>query len=129
MREDQRIKVTFGETTLTEIERIAKTTGKAKSEIVRDFAEAGMKLQMSEERLDFITQIIRQQLEMLMDGYVERLAALSAKGAIMSATATYLTAETISKFVPLSEQEEFRMVYEKARKKAIAYIHTNLQEK
>lgn len=40
----------------------------------------------------------------------------------MSASATYLTAETIARFLPLELQEDYLEVYEKARKKAIAYI-------
>ena len=73
-----------------------------------------------------ITHIIREQLRDILKPDIERLAALSAKTCVQSSTAAYLTAETISKFVPLQEQEEFRECYEKARKKGVEYTRRKL---
>ena len=113
--------------TLTEeldqaIKATALKKGISESQVIRECVEEQMKVQASLDNIDLITKIVREQLQMLMDGYVERLASISAKGTIMSATSTYLTAETLSRFVPLELQMEYQEAYEKARKKGIAYL-------
>lgn len=113
--------------TLTEeldqaIKATALKKGISESQVIRECVEEQMKVQASLDNIDLITKIVREQLEMLMSGYMERLASISAKGTIMSATSTYLTAETISRFVPLELQMEYQEAYEKARKKGIAYL-------
>lgn len=96
------------------------------SEIVREAAIDNLTVRINAENIDMITQIIREQLRDVLKPDIERLAALSAKTCVQSSTAAYLTAETISKFVPLSEQENFRDCYEKARKKGVEYTRRKL---
>lgn len=123
-----RIPVTFDEETMEQLKKIAKHRGESISEVVRGLVDEGLKIQVSNDNIDLITKIVREQLQMLMDGYVERLASISAKGTIMSATSTYLTAETISRFVPLELQMEYQEAYEQARKKGVAYLKSKKKE-
>ncbi|MBS6559118.1 MAG: hypothetical protein KH355_02450 [Clostridiales bacterium] len=119
--------------TLTEeLDKAVKATalhkGVSSSQVIRECVEEQMKVQASKDNIDLITKIVREQLQMLMDGYVERLASISAKGTIMSATSTYLTAETISRFIPLELQMEYQEAYEQARKKGVAYLKSKNKE-
>lgn len=119
--------------TLTEeLDKAVKATalhrGVSESQVIRECVEEQMKVQATVDNIDLITKIVREQLQMLMDGYVERLASISAKGTIMSATSTYLTAETISRFVPLELQMEYQEAYEQARKKGVAYLKSKKKE-
>ena len=69
-----------------------------------------------------IVDIIDEQLRAIMKPHVERLAALSAKGAIMSATSTFLNAQALADFVPVDKRKDLVEVYEKARLKGVAYV-------
>lgn len=116
-----RICVTFEESTYNQLNSIAKRENRSVSSVIREYTKESLKVNANVEYIDQITQIIREQLRDVMQPSIERLAALSAKTCVQSATAAYLTAETINKFVPISEQEDFIAVYEAARKKAVEY--------
>lgn len=57
-----------------------------------------------------------------MKPHVERLTALSAKGAIMSATSTFLNAKALADFVPPDKRKDLAEAYEKARLKGVDYV-------
>ncbi|MDO5572302.1 MAG: hypothetical protein Q4F97_12690 [Bacteroidales bacterium] len=124
----KRINVTFDEVTYNTIQLIADRNNISMSELVRDYAYQGLKAQVGIDNIDLITKIIREQLSAILNPSVERICALSAKTGVMAATSTYLNAESISRFVPDELQEEYTITYEKARKKAIAYIKTPINQ-
>lgn len=125
-QQTKRINVTFEVSDYEQIRNLAHKEGRTMSEIVREAAIDNLTVRINAENIDMITQIIREQLRSVLKPDIERLAALSAKTCVQSSTAAYLTAETISKFVPLSEQENFRDCYEKARKKGVEYTRRKL---
>lgn len=125
-QQTKRINVTFEVSDYEQIRNLAHKEGRTMSEIVREAAIDNLTVRINAENIDMITQIIREQLRDVLKPDIERLAALSAKTCVQSSTAAYLTAETISKFVPLQEQENFRDCYEKARKKGVEYTHRKL---
>lgn len=125
-QQTKRINVTFEVSDYEQIRNLAHKEGRTMSEIVREAAIDNLTVRINAENIDMITHIIREQLRDILKPDIERLAALSAKTCVQSSTATYLTAETISKFVPLQEQEEFRECYEKARKKGVEYTRRKL---
>lgn len=125
-QQTKRINVTFEVSDYEQIRNLAHKEGRTMSEIVREAAIDNLTVRINAENIDMITQIIREQLRDVLKPDIERLAALSAKTCVQSSTAAYLTAETISKFVPLQEQEEFRECYEKARKKGVEYTRRKL---
>lgn len=125
-QQTKRINVTFEVSDYEQIRNLAHKEGRTMSEIVREAAIDNLTVRINAENIDMITQIIREQLRDILKPDIERLAALSAKTCVQSSTAAYLTAETISKFVPLQEQEEFRECYEKARKKGVEYTRRKL---
>ena len=125
-QQTKRINVTFEVSDYEQIRNLAHKEGRTMSEIVREAAIDNLTVRINAENIDMITHIIREQLRDILKPDIERLAALSAKTCVQSSTAAYLTAETISKFVPLQEQEEFRECYEKARKKGGEYTRRKL---
>lgn len=125
-QQTKRINVTFEVSDYEQIRNLAHKEGRTMSEIVREAAIDNLTVRINAENIDMITHIIREQLRDILKPDIERLAALSAKTCVQSSTAAYLTAETISKFVPLQEQEEFRECYEKARKKGVKYTRRKL---
>lgn len=117
-----RVNVTFSEKDFEELSKLEKMTGKKKSEIVREFYFKGLQIDGANEGLEIITEVIHEQLKSILDPQVERLASISAKSAITSATSMYLNAQALVDFVPKEKQKEFLEVYEKARLKGIAYV-------
>lgn len=118
----KRISITFSDDQAEVIEKISKREGKSFADTVRSLCDEAIKLQVSNDNINLITEIIDERLRSILTPQVERLASLSAKGAIMSATSTFLNAQVLSDFVPANKRKEFAETYEKARLKGIAYV-------
>ena len=124
----KRINVSFSEDDYEQIKHIAHKQNKSMSEVIRDFSIEGLNGTVGTSNIDLITGIIRTQLRDVMRPSIERLAALSAKTCVQSATAAYLTAETIARFVPENLQLDVKDAYESARKKGVEYTRRNTSE-
>lgn len=114
--------VRFTSKQIEDINRFAEIKGYNFSEAVRELCDKGLQIQVSNDNIDLVAEIIEERLRSILKPQVERLAAISAKGAIMSATSSYLNAQAIVDFVPKERRREFLEVYEKARLKGIAYV-------
>lgn len=117
----ERITVTLDKELYTQLKNIADKNHISLSEAVRRYVQAGLNGSLSETNIDYICKIVREQLRVVMQPSIERLAALSAKTCIQASAAAYLTAETIARFVPEELQEDVQLVYEEARKKGVRY--------
>lgn len=120
----ERITVTLDKELYTQLKNIADKNHISISEAVRRYVQAGLNGSLSEANIDYICKIVREQLRVVMQPSIERLAALSAKTCIQASAAAYLTAETIARFVPVELQEDVQLVYEEARKKGVRYTKT-----
>lgn len=118
----KRISITFTDEQVNMIERIARKEDKSFADTVRFLCDESLKIQANTDNIDMIVDIIDEQLRAIMKPHVERLAALSAKGAIMSATSTFLNAQALADFVPVYKRKDLVEVYEKARLKGVAYV-------
>ena len=114
---------------IEDINRFAEIKGYNFSEAVRELCDKGLQIQVSNDNIDLVAEIIEERLRSILKPQVERLAAISAKGAIMSATSSYLNAQAIVDFVPKERRREFLEVYEKARLKGIAYVKNQYADK
>ncbi|SFU84990.1 hypothetical protein SAMN04487886_12212 [Clostridium sp. DSM 8431] len=114
--------VRFTSKQIEDINRFAEIKGYNFSEAVRELCDKGLQIQVSNDNINLVAEIIEERLRSILKPQVERLAAISAKGAIMSATSSYLNAQAIVDFVPKERRREFLEVYEKARLKGIAYV-------
>ena len=90
--------------------------------IVRDFVTQGLNGQVTEDNIDFLAPIIRNQIKSVLEPMMERMIALEAKSCIQSGTAAYLSADAIYKFVPAEQREEVAESYEQAKKKAVLFM-------
>lgn len=117
-----RIYVTLTEETNNAIKAYALRNGISASQVVRECVEEQMKIKMGEDNIDTITKIIRQQIDIIFEKNIERIASITAKGTIMSATSAYLNAEVLARFLPVELQLDYQEAYDDARNKAIQYL-------
>lgn len=117
-----RTSVTFDNETYRQLKLIADKNGDSIAETVRELVQRSLDGELAAANITFIADIIREQLRDVMQPYVERLAAISAKSGVQAGAAAYLAAEAIAKFVPDNMQAEVSETYEQARKKAVAYM-------
>ena len=120
-KDRERVTITLDKTTYTQLKNIADKNHISISEAVRRYLDAGLNGSLAASNIDYISNIIREQLRIVLQPSIERLASLSAKTCIQASTAAYLTAETIARFVPVELQEEVQQIYEDARKKGVRY--------
>ena len=117
-----RTSVTFDDEIYRQLKLIADKNGDSVAGTVRDLVQRSLDGELAAANITFIAGIIREQLKDVMQPYVERLAAISAKSGVQAGAAAYLAAEAIAKFVPVNMQAEVSETYEQARKKAVAYM-------
>ena len=127
-KDRERVTVTLDRVTPNQLKNIADKNHISISEVMRRYVEAGLNGNLAEENINYISTIIREQLRIVMQPSIERLAALSAKTCIQASAAAYLTAETIARFVPVELQEDVASVYEDARKKGVKYTKSRISD-
>lgn len=118
--------MTFEPEMFEQIKQIARKENKPIGAVIRDLIDDSLKMKVTTDNIDLVTQIIRTQLRDVLQPSVDRLAALSAKTCVQSATAAYLSAEAINRFVPPSQQEDVASTYEMARRKAVRYTKNRI---
>ena len=124
----KRLTITFTDEQAELIEKIATAKGITFADTVRRLCDEAIKLQMTNENIDMVVEIIDERLRAILKPQVERLASISVKGAIMSATSTFLNAQVINDFVPKEKRKDFNTVYEKARLKGVAYVKQRVND-
>ncbi|WP_300381219.1 hypothetical protein [Clostridium sp.] len=112
----------FTEKQLEAINRYAEVKGYKFSEAVRTLCQKGLEIEVANDNINLVVEIIDERLRAILKPQVERLASISAKGAIMSATSTFLNAQALSDFVPPQMRKDLVDTYEKARLKGVAYV-------
>lgn len=117
-----RFSVTVDDDAYAQVMNMCRREKLSQSEASRRLIQEALSLHVTTENIDFITSIMNEQVQAAMMPYMERLIKLTSKTCIQAGTAAYLNAETLSQFVPLQQQQDFYEAYEKARKRAVAYI-------
>lgn len=118
----KRISITFNDDQAEVIEKIARREGKSFADTVRRLCDEAIKIEASADNINLVTGIIDERLRLILKPHVERLASLSANGAIMSATSTFLNAQALAEFVPVEKRRNLVETYEKAKFKGVAYV-------
>lgn len=105
-----------------EIRKRMEQSGRSKSEVIRSLLRRGLKASMPEGQNEEEWRILQEALQEVLKPHVERLAAISAKGAQISAAAFFLAYQSGRLQLP----EEMQMYYEEAaataRKLGIEYL-------
>lgn len=112
----------FTEEQLEAINRYAEVKGYSFSEAIRTLCQKGLEIEVSNDNINLVVEIIDERLRAILKPQVERLASISAKGAIMSATSTFLNAQALADLVPVDKRRDIVDVYEKAKLKGVAYV-------
>lgn len=124
----KRISITFSDKQAEIIEKIARREDKSFADTVRGLCDEAIKVQVSSENIDLVADIIEERLRSILKPQVERLASISAKGAIMSASSCFLNAQALADLVPQHKQKDVVDVYEKARLKGVAYVKGRISD-
>lgn len=112
-----------------QIQALAAKKHTSMNAIIRDFVAQGLNGKVTEDNIDFLAPVIREQLKSVLKPQMERLIALTAKSCIQSGTAAYLSADAIYKFVPPEQREEVEVAYEQAKKKSLVYMKSKVNIK
>lgn len=112
-------------------EQLVKLSGVKRISIadtIRECIKKSVKIDANEENLDPTTKVIRQCIDDIMTGYLERVASMIAKSCRASMMSTYLSAFCISSLIHPTRQKDFDYILEKAQKYAGAYLKSKNPE-
>ncbi len=117
-----RISITLTEHEYTLLKNLAGKKHISMGAAARDFIIQGLNGCLTQDNLDLIAPVIREQLRSVLAPSMERLAKITSKTCVQAGTAAYLSAEAILRFVPAELQLDVEESYEAARKKAVRYL-------
>lgn len=119
----------YTEEKFEQIQTLAAKKNTSMNAIVNEFVEQGLNGTITENNLDVIVPIIREQIKSILEPSIERVISLTAKTCIQAGTAAYLSADAIYKFVPAAQREEVENSYDAARKKSVQYMKSKVNTK
>jgi predicted DNA-binding ribbon-helix-helix protein len=104
-----------------QIINIAESRNVSIAAVARDIISAGLSANVLETQRQILKEEVRLAVEDALKPSVNRLASISAKGSIISATATFLCMFVLNKIGGI-DQERVIQLYEEAKKKAYLYV-------
>lgn len=120
------VTVIFTEEEYNQLKRLSAKMHTSMSAIVRNFTLQGLCGEVTENNMEFIAPIIREQTRSVIEPMMERMISLTAKTCLQSSIASYLSADAIYKFVPPAQRTEVKESYEAARKKSVMYMKSKI---
>ena len=113
-----------------QVKLLAAKSNKSMSELARMYVNKGLCGEVTENNIEFLAPIIREQLQSILEPKMERMIALQVKTCIQASTASYLAADAILKFVPAGQRTEVKESYDAAKKQALLFVKskTDLNE-
>ncbi len=120
----RKVNLLLEQETYDNLEKLAALRGGSTtvSDIIRESIDYNLTANYCVENIDLITRIVREELQDILKPALDRIAALSSKSCVQAATAAYLNAEALSRFVPEKERMDVKEAYDAARKKGVAYV-------
>jgi hypothetical protein len=112
----------------TVIENMSKKSGDNVSETIRKLLVKSLSAEWFNENTDVMASLIRQQMDIVLKPHVERLAALESKAGHAAATSMFLNVQAFMDLLPAEKRKVPKEMYEKARKKAVEYMRTSLDQ-
>lgn len=95
---------------------------------IREFIDKGLAINSYKDEITFLREMINEELEATLNPYMNRLIAISSKGAIMSASSHYSLAEVLSSLVDPKYRRNLEEILTESKKKGYVYI-TSKDEK
>ena len=105
----------------TEIEALAAKRHIKPSALMRDLIERGLSIEKTKEDMDFIRMQIRQEIQEVMEPYLNRMIKLEIKIGTMSVVSAMAGARLLSK-VNFKTGQTYHEVLEDVKKEAAAYL-------
>lgn len=102
--------------------RIAEGEGRTKSEVLRELVQRGLVAGGYATGQQELGQLVQNAVTTVMKPQVERLAAISAKAAQISAAAFFMEVYTNKQLVPEEIQSDIDFVADKARRLGVEYL-------
>lgn len=103
------------------VQKLAAKRNISMSQLGRDFINQGMNGQLTESNIEFLAPLLRNIIRDVSAPQVERLAKMISKTCIISATATYLTADAVYKWVPPEQRQEVNKSFDRAFQQGVLY--------
>ena len=116
---------------LEKLEKIAINKGLKTSEVIRMFIDKGLNIESSKEDIDFITDIIRQELtsiyriediKEILDKQTNRLAKMLMKIGKMSTGQLFLLISMFLEIVDSADENKFDEILEKSMRNGVSYM-------
>lgn len=89
---------------------------------LREFIDKGLSINSYKEEISFLRQMINEEVESTLNPYMNRIIAISSKGAVMSASSHFALAEVLNKFVPPEHRQTLEEALIENKKKGYVYI-------
>lgn len=102
-----------------QIAALAERRGESKAELCRRLLRKAVQQELAGEGIDEIYISVRRAMQDVLKPVEERLAKISAKSAIASATSMYTNAEVLG-----SMGKDVKAIHERSRKKAVSFVKT-----
>lgn len=89
---------------------------------IREFIDKGLSINSYKEEISLIKETVNEELENTMNAYMNRLIAISSKGAIMSASSHFTLAEVLASLVDPKYRQTLEKTLTESKKKGYVYI-------
>lgn len=120
------ITVILTEDEYNQLKALSAKTHKSMSATARDFIIRGLNGEVTENNIEFLAPIIREQTKNVIEPMMERMISLAAKTCMQASIAAYLSADAILKFVPPAQRTSVEESYAAARKQAIVFTKSKV---
>ena len=107
------------------VDRIAAAQGVPKSKVLRDLLEAGLQAKGYLNGGESMADLVQHAVDASLKPQVERLAAISAKAAHISAASFFMNYSVLRQFMPEDFLPQFDEAAAKARKLGSEYLRLN----
>lgn len=104
------------------LESVAKERGCSKSEIIREAIDRGLTSMGAKGNDAYMTEIVEQSLKKILQPSVERLAAISAKAAHITAADYFMNIWFATRGYDAASYDEIEQVAQTARQMGIEYL-------
>ncbi|MCL2189184.1 MAG: ribbon-helix-helix domain-containing protein [Defluviitaleaceae bacterium] len=121
----QRRSIAFPMKQLEQLEKLAAKENQDVSKIVRRAVDEYMNIQANKDDINFITNIIRQEVKAEMGKQANRLAAMFFKVGAIASSNYFLAVKMLSDVINPSLQEDFKDINSNARRLGIDYMKQN----
>ena len=89
---------------------------------VREFIDKGLAINSYKDDIDFIRQMINEEIENSIEPYMKRIISICVKGGVMSASSHFALAEVLQKLVDPKYRRILEEVLTENKKRGYAYI-------